>query len=101
MSLGGDADAVLDEAVQRSIASGIQYGIAAGNDNDDACTLACPDTRGDHGRRHLPRRLQRLVLQQGPVRGHLRPRPGHHVGMGGERHAPNCRLVVRPWPPRT
>jgi subtilisin family serine protease len=38
MSLGGDADDVLDEAVRRSIASGIPYGIAAGNDNGDACT---------------------------------------------------------------
>ncbi|WP_246001842.1 S8 family peptidase [Allorhizocola rhizosphaerae] len=31
MSLGGSADAVLDEAVQRSIADGVTYAIAAGN----------------------------------------------------------------------
>jgi subtilisin family serine protease len=37
MSLGGEATPALDEAVQRSIASGITYGIAAGNSRDDAC----------------------------------------------------------------
>ncbi len=33
MSLGGGVDATLDAAVQRSIASGVTYGIAAGNGN--------------------------------------------------------------------
>lgn len=33
MSLGGGADTVLDNAVRRSIASGITYAIAAGNGN--------------------------------------------------------------------
>jgi subtilisin family serine protease len=33
MSLGGGADATLDAAVQRSIAAGVTYGIAAGNGN--------------------------------------------------------------------
>ncbi|NEC92167.1 S8 family peptidase [Streptomyces sp. SID12501] len=33
MSLGGDADSVLDEAVANSIASGVTYAVAAGNDN--------------------------------------------------------------------
>ncbi|NJC68783.1 S8 family peptidase [Planosporangium thailandense] len=42
MSLGGGADATLDAAVQRSIASGVTYGIAAGNGDifgnpQDAC----------------------------------------------------------------
>jgi subtilisin family serine protease len=37
MSLGGDADIALDEATQRSIASGVQYSIAAGNSRSDAC----------------------------------------------------------------
>jgi subtilisin family serine protease len=37
MSLGGGVDSTLDAAVQRSIASGVTYGIAAGNSNANAC----------------------------------------------------------------
>ena len=37
MSLGGSASAALDDAVQRSINSGVTYVLAAGNDNKDAC----------------------------------------------------------------
>jgi subtilisin family serine protease len=37
MSLGGEADQALDDAVQRSSASGIAYAVAAGNSNSDAC----------------------------------------------------------------
>ncbi|MEU7031801.1 S8 family peptidase [Streptomyces sp. NPDC046275] len=36
MSLGGGADSVLDDAVRRSIASGVTYGVAAGNDGANA-----------------------------------------------------------------
>jgi len=37
MSLGGPASTALDQAVANSIASGVTYAIAAGNDNLDAC----------------------------------------------------------------
>ncbi len=37
MSLGGDASTALDNAVKKSIAAGITYGVAAGNDSVDAC----------------------------------------------------------------
>jgi subtilisin family serine protease len=37
MSLGGGADSTLDAAVVRSINSGVTYGIAAGNENQNAC----------------------------------------------------------------
>jgi subtilisin family serine protease len=37
MSLGGGASAALDDAVKRSIAAGVTYALAAGNDNTDAC----------------------------------------------------------------
>ncbi len=37
MSLGGGIDPALDQAVQNSIASGITYVVASGNDNVDAC----------------------------------------------------------------
>ncbi|MFG2038773.1 S8 family serine peptidase [Dactylosporangium sp. NPDC048998] len=38
MSLGGNASQALDDAVNRSIASGVTYSVAAGNENVDACT---------------------------------------------------------------
>lgn len=38
MSLGGASDSMIDAAVSRSINDGIVYGVAAGNDNADACT---------------------------------------------------------------
>ena len=38
MSLGGGKSAALDQAVSNSIADGITYGVAAGNDTADACT---------------------------------------------------------------
>jgi len=37
MSLGGGASQALDDSVTASIASGVSYAIAAGNDNRDAC----------------------------------------------------------------
>lgn len=37
MSLGGGVSKALDAAVERSIASGITYAVAAGNDHRDAC----------------------------------------------------------------
>ncbi|MGW0121807.1 S8 family peptidase [Streptomyces sp. NPDC003327] len=36
MSLGGGADPALDEAVQKAIASGVTFGVAAGNESADA-----------------------------------------------------------------
>jgi len=38
MSLGGGASIALDDAVRRSIASGVTYAIAAGNSSADACS---------------------------------------------------------------
>lgn len=38
MSLGGGANSSLDAAVRSSIADGVTYTVAAGNDNVDACT---------------------------------------------------------------
>ncbi|MEV6927195.1 S8 family serine peptidase [Dactylosporangium sp. NPDC051485] len=40
MSLGGDADGSLDQAVRNSIASGVTYALAAGNSNVDACNVS-------------------------------------------------------------
>jgi subtilisin family serine protease len=38
MSLGGGADDALDAALKASIASGVTYSVAAGNDSSDACS---------------------------------------------------------------
>jgi subtilisin family serine protease len=43
MSLGGDNDPALDRAVARSIASGVTYAVAAGNDNVDAARQSPAD----------------------------------------------------------
>lgn len=40
MSLGGGISPALDEAVCRSLDAGVQYGIAAGNDNLNACNAS-------------------------------------------------------------
>ncbi len=40
MSLGGSADPVLDDAVKRSIDSGITYALAAGNEDWNACEVS-------------------------------------------------------------
>jgi subtilisin family serine protease len=40
MSLGGSTSASLDTAVRNSIASGVVYALAAGNDNKDACAVS-------------------------------------------------------------
>jgi len=40
LSLGGDVSQALDAAVRRSIAAGITYAVAAGNDDADACTAS-------------------------------------------------------------
>ncbi|ONI73353.1 serine protease [Actinosynnema sp. ALI-1.44] len=40
MSLGGGADATLDAAVKKSIASGVTYAIASGNSNANACNYS-------------------------------------------------------------
>jgi subtilisin family serine protease len=38
MSLGGNASQAVDDAVKNSIAAGVTYVVAAGNENTDACT---------------------------------------------------------------
>ncbi len=40
MSLGGGASTALDNAVKNSIADGVSYAIAAGNNNTNACTTS-------------------------------------------------------------
>ncbi|SNR25001.1 Peptidase inhibitor I9 [Actinoplanes regularis] len=44
MSIGGPRSKALDDAVDRSIARGVTYVIAAGNDSKDACQVSPADT---------------------------------------------------------
>ncbi|BCJ43091.1 serine protease [Actinoplanes ianthinogenes] len=44
MSIGGPVDKALDDAINRSIAKGVTYAIAAGNDNKNACKFSPADT---------------------------------------------------------
>ncbi|WIM96068.1 S8 family peptidase [Actinoplanes oblitus] len=44
MSIGGPVSKVLDDAINRSIAKGVTYTIAAGNDNRNACKYSPADT---------------------------------------------------------
>ncbi|MFD5029902.1 S8 family peptidase [Streptomyces sp. NPDC058220] len=46
MSLGGGADPALDEAVRSAIATGVTFGVAAGNDSSDA-SLSSPARVGE------------------------------------------------------
>ncbi|WP_329792254.1 S8 family serine peptidase [Lentzea sp. DG1S-22] len=40
MSLGGGADSTVDSAVKRAIATGVTFGLAAGNNNGNACNTS-------------------------------------------------------------
>ncbi|MCX2948677.1 S8 family peptidase [Lentzea sp. NEAU-D7] len=40
MSLGGGADSTVDSAVKRAIAAGVTFGLAAGNNNGNACNTS-------------------------------------------------------------
>jgi len=44
MSIGGPTSQALDDAVSRSIAKGVTYAVAAGNDDRDACSQSPADT---------------------------------------------------------
>ncbi|MER5703705.1 S8 family serine peptidase [Micromonospora sp. NPDC002296] len=44
MSLGGPVDQALNDAVAASIADGVSYGVAAGNESTDACTKSPAST---------------------------------------------------------
>ena len=79
MSLGGPTSSALDQAIKNSIADGVTYAIAAGNDNTNACNQS-PARRsgGTHGRRDDVDRRACLVLEHRQL-----PRP---VRAGFEHH---------------
>ena len=64
MSLGGANSATLDAAVKRSIAAGVTYAVAAGNDNTRRLqAVAGQHAGGHHGRGHRQHRRPGVVLQ--------------------------------------
>ena len=64
MSLGGSANSAIDQAVRNSIADGVTYAVAAGNENTNACNrLAGSHGRGHHRRRHHQHRRPSVVLE--------------------------------------
>ena len=88
MSLGGGASSALDTAVGRSIAAGVTYAVAAGN--EQRRTRATSRRRARRaaitvGATTLERRA-RVVLELRHVPGHLRAGLEHHLGLAHVRH---------------
>ena len=94
MSLGGLASTSLDLAVQGSIASGVTYVVAAGNDHVNACNDSPAASPLRSPSRPPTRPTPAVVLQLRPLRRPLRAGCRHrgrreHVGLRGdlqERH---------------
>ena len=102
MSLGGGKSAALEQAVANSIADGVTYGVAAGNETEDACTgspsgLAAAITVGATESNGRTRELQRLR----PVRRLLRAGLEHHLGVRISRTPARRRSAARRWRRRT
>ena len=92
LSLGGSANAPLDQAIAAMVDDGVSVSVAAGNETQDACNVSPARTPSAiTGRRQ---RRQRLVLQLGHLRGPVRPRRERGVGFGPT--ANNDLLYVAP-----
>jgi subtilisin family serine protease len=106
MSLGGGQSPTLDQAVQNSIADGIGYAVAAGNDTADACggspatmsrtSMATPHVVG----------AAALYLQRSPSASPQQVRNGlfqpddeaHRVGRAQRERQPAFRQLLTPAP---
>ncbi len=93
MSIGGGRTQSVNDAVAASIASGVTWVVAAGNNNADSCQYSpVLDTVGDHGRRHVRQRrpfdrlVQRPGLQLRLLPGPLRSGQRHRVHVQRGRH---------------
>ena len=82
MSLSGDTNTALDSAVANSIASGVTYALAAGNDSADACGVSparVPDAITVGATTSERRAI--VILQRRHLRGRVRARLGDHLGL--------------------
>ena len=80
MSLGGSAAPALDLAVCRSIAGGVSYAIAAGNESANACGSSPSRVLQSISAGSLgPQRPRRVLLEHRRVRRRVRARRRHHV----------------------
>ena len=87
MSLGGGKSAALEQAVANSIADGVTYAVAAGNETEDACTGSPSGLAGRDHRRLDDEHRRAFELQRlRPVRRLLRAGLEHHVGVLPDRH---------------
>lgn len=102
VSLGGGPSTTLDNAVRRSIASGVTYSIAAGEfQRARVRLLARPGGDRAHRRRHDQDRRPCHLLQPWPPRGPLRTGVRHHGQAGRPRTPPPTPATARPSPLRT
>lgn len=87
MSLGGGANQTVDDAVARSIAAGVTYGLAAlqRQRRQRLQHVPGPHPRSHHRGLHGPHRRPQLVLEPRHLPRHLRPRPRHHQRLAHER----------------
>ncbi|RSN45138.1 hypothetical protein DMC64_20055 [Amycolatopsis sp. WAC 04197] len=92
----------LESAVRSVIASGVQWVMAAGNSNDDACRYspAARPRRGDRWQQH-PHRRSPLGQQLRHLPGHLGPWHGHRVRVAHQQHRQRPPCPVPRWPRRT
>ena len=111
MSLGGGASTrALDTAVRNSIAAGVTYAVAAGNEQRRTPATHSPARvrRGDHGRRHHQHRTPASSFSNyGTCLDIFAPGSQHHLGLVHQqhRHQHHQRHVDgdaarRPAPPR-
>ena len=82
MSLGGGASQATDDAVQRAVSRGVTMVVAAGNENQNACNVSpARAVERHHRREHDEHRRPLELLQLRHLRGRLRARVEHHLGL--------------------
>ena len=91
MSLGGDPSDAMDDALRQSIASGVTYVVAAGNQNVRRTQFLAGARRGGHHRRRDQfHGHARIILQLRPRRGPVCTGSGDYLDVAHQRHR-NCR----------
>ncbi|MGW5055211.1 S8 family peptidase [Actinokineospora sp. NPDC004072] len=82
VSIGGSASTAMDDAVRRSIASGITYAVASGNNDRDACAVS-------------PARVAEAITVNASTRTDTRT-PGSNFGACTDIFAPGQEITA-PW----